>query len=264
MTHSEIQELVAGYALDALDTSEEAIVADHLGDCPTCLAEYHSLLVAVDGLAAAPLQEGPPASLRARMLASAAEVFAGGSVSSPRAAILPFEPAARPAPRPGGRFDRLPRLRRFEWLAAAVLVAALSVTTVNGLNSNRQNQAELSRDQAALALLTSTETTNDMLLRGSLANVPATAHGHWFHRTGVMTQVVVGEFLAPAPAGQHYEVWLLQSSGWSPAGQMDVDASGYGRIIVLGSDGSGIRSVEVTLEQGKPSLPSPAVALHFP
>jgi len=263
VTHSEIQELVAGYALDALDASEETIVADHLPICPTCAAEYHRLLEVVDRLGGAPAQDDAPASLRSRVLASADQFFADQAAPAAPLPVLPL-PVGRRAARPPRRFDRPLQMRRFEWLAAAVLIVTLSVTTANMFGSNRQNQAELTRDNAALALLTSTETTNDQLARGTLANLPADTHGHWFHRAGVMTQVIVGEFLPPPPAGQHYEVWLLRASGSSSAGRMHIDATGYGRVIVMGSDGSDVRAVEITLEQGQPVQPGASIALRFP
>jgi len=260
VTHAEIQELVAGYTLDALDASEETIVADHLPDCPTCTAEYHRLVKVIDQLGAAAPRDDPPARLRSRLLASTEELFAGQPAPVSPAAVLPFQAARRRAAYPRSPFP----VHRFEWLAAAVLVVALAVTAANLFGSNRQTQAELTRDNAALALLTSTETMNDQLAPGTLANLPADAHGHWFHRASVMSQVIVGEFLPPPPTGQHYEVWLLRASGWASAGRMDTDATGYGRVIVRGSDGSDVRAVEVTLERGQPAQPSGSIALRFP
>jgi anti-sigma-K factor RskA/putative zinc finger protein len=263
VTHEEIQELLAGYALNALEPSEEEAVAEHLAGCPDCESEYLSLQGTVDRLAEAPAQQPTPDRMRSRVLASAEELFTHDTATEPAATILPFRPATTAQRRPVRRFDSWQWTRRLQWVAAAALVGALSFTTVNGIGMNRQNQAELTRDQAALALLTSTETTNNLLSRVPDSSAPADAHGHWFHRPGVMTQVCVGEFLSQPPAGRFYEVWFLQPSGWSPAGRMDVDASGYGRVIVLGSDGSGVSSVEVTLEQGQPSQPSTNVALRY-
>jgi hypothetical protein len=264
MTHQDIQELLPGYALDALEPAEEAAVAEHLAGCPSCEVEYLSLQRTVDRLAEAPAQRHAPARLRSRVLTSGEELLRNASVEHPAATILPVEPATALPGRAERRNHGWLWARRLQWLAAAAIVGALSFTTVKGITINRQNAAELARENAALALLTSTETANNLLARVPQANVPEQAHGHWFHRAGVMTQVCVAEFLPQPPSSQFYEVWLLQSNDWMPAGRMDVDANGYGRVIVLGSDGSEVRSVEVTLERGQPSKPSANVLLRFP
>jgi hypothetical protein len=137
----------------------------------------------------------------------------------------------------------------------------LSVTTLSTVRTSQQAQQELVEDRAALGLLTSTETTNDLLGRAS-TGLPADAHGHWFHRPGVTTQVVVGERLPSPPPGQRYMVWMRLERGRTAVGDLKVDDTGYGRLIIMGSDGSEASGVEVTLETDAAFEPGSAVMLR--
>ncbi|NIR66502.1 MAG: hypothetical protein GWN61_19680, partial [candidate division Zixibacteria bacterium] len=64
----EIEELLAAYALDALDVDEKAIVERHLDTCDSCpqvLADYQMV---TEGLLFAVPVEEPSAQLRAKLL----------------------------------------------------------------------------------------------------------------------------------------------------------------------------------------------------
>ncbi|MHB8620864.1 MAG: hypothetical protein ACYDAG_15040, partial [Chloroflexota bacterium] len=113
-------------------------------------------------------------------------------------------------------------------------------------------------DDAALALLTSTETTIARL-EPAASGLPPNTHGHWYHRDGVPTQVIVGEFLPPAGRGQRYVAWERQGQAWLRLGELD----GKGRLVVLGSDGSTVTGVEVTREAGSAAQPGSDVVLRF-
>lgn len=73
MTHDQIKELLAAYALDALDPDENAIVKSHLAEgCSSCqqqLAEFESVSGLI-GLTAEPV--APPRQTRAALLAAIA------------------------------------------------------------------------------------------------------------------------------------------------------------------------------------------------
>jgi len=79
-TEHHIDDELPGYALDALDPPEQSIVARHLRVCPRCrrLAGGANALVARLAFAAPPRR--PPADLRARVLARAAEEPHGAAV----------------------------------------------------------------------------------------------------------------------------------------------------------------------------------------
>lgn len=262
MTHDEIRDLLAGYAVDALANDEAAAVAGHLKGCAECSAELRTLSAAVDALAEAVPPLVAPERLRARML-----------LDAPAAPALPIGLMASPTP---GRFQRAARFALRVWppqasqrvrqatsLAAVLVLTALSATTLSVLNTNRQTEQELVDNRAALGLLTSTETANDPLVRVSTA-LPGEAHGHWFHRPGVMTQVVVGERLPSPSPGERYQVWMRLERDWTPVGDLKVDDAGYGRLVIMGVAASAVRDVVVTLETVSTAQPGPAVMLRSP
>jgi anti-sigma factor RsiW len=60
MTHAEAEELLAAFALDAVDEAERQRVEDHLGQCPRCRAELdaHREVAAALGNSVEPVPEG--------------------------------------------------------------------------------------------------------------------------------------------------------------------------------------------------------------
>jgi hypothetical protein len=108
--------------------------------------------------------------------------------------------------------------------------------------------------------LTSTETTNARL--GPVPPLGGDAHGHWFHRAGVRTQVLVVEALPTPPTGAAYWGWLKHKDGtWVAAGRFSLDESGYGRIILVDEDGSNVTAVGVTRQSGETRAPTGTIVL---
>jgi anti-sigma-K factor RskA len=132
LTHEQIQDLLAAYALDAVDADEAVAVDDHLRDCPRCEAEVASYreVVASRAHAGRPAPEG----LWPRI--------AGALEEAPPALELGrMRPPAPSAARVSNR-----------WVAA-VVAAAAAVTGVLGLLVVRQEQrvdrlAEVTRQRA--------------------------------------------------------------------------------------------------------------------
>jgi len=73
MTNEDLHELVAGYALDALDGDDRQAFESHLAGCERCRVELAGLSEAVGTLAFAVEGPVPPAALRGRILAAARE-----------------------------------------------------------------------------------------------------------------------------------------------------------------------------------------------
>jgi anti-sigma-K factor RskA len=71
MTHDELHELAAPYALDALSADERGRFEAHLSDCERCRAELAELSETAASLAYAAEGPVPPAELRGRILARA-------------------------------------------------------------------------------------------------------------------------------------------------------------------------------------------------
>lgn len=70
MTHEEIRESLAAYALDAVDEDARRTVETHLQACPECAAEVEALRGAAAALAAGVPVVAPPPGLRAQVLAA--------------------------------------------------------------------------------------------------------------------------------------------------------------------------------------------------
>jgi anti-sigma-K factor RskA len=71
MTNDELHELIAAYALHALDTDERRAFESHLAACDECRADLASLRETVGALAHSTEGPVPPADLRGRIIAAA-------------------------------------------------------------------------------------------------------------------------------------------------------------------------------------------------
>jgi hypothetical protein len=254
--------LLPEYALGALEDSAE--LEAHLLDCPTCTAELASLLETTAALAEAVEPVPLPASLRERVLTHGV-ARPGAPAEAPR----DLRGSVDHRPGRGATILRLPARRPAvsNWLAgAAAVLLVLGGFGAGSLVQQRQIQAtraELALDQQGLVLLTSTETAN-----ARLAPVPpldGNAHGHWFHRNGVNTQVLVVESLPAPPTGEAYWGWLQRKDGnWIAAGPFALDPTGYGRIILPGSDGSDVTAIQVTRQASGTAAPAGTLVLKGP
>jgi hypothetical protein len=262
MTHDEAFSLLPIYALGALEDADE--LEAHLLTCSICTAELARHLEATVALAEAVEPATPPASLRARVLA----------INAPR--LVPRDERIRelPGARPGDWRREAPTARSMprrliwsRWLATAAAIVLLSAGFGAGSLVQRQQfqstQAELAVDQQGLALLTSTETANARLT--PVPPLGGAAHGHWFHRDGVKTQVLVIEAMPVPPTGETYWGWLQRKDGtWLAAGRFTLDATGYARIILPGGAGTEVKAIAVTRQARETTAPTETLVLHGP
>jgi len=140
MSHSEFEELAAGYVLGALEPDDEHDFRRHLGGCATCEANVRELEAVVGELAYAAPPVDPPDTLWAGIRRE----------SEPEAARRGATPGAAPRRRASRRL--LPGLAA---AAAILLVVALSVWNL----SLRDDNAAI-RDRLA-ALERATQLAND-------------------------------------------------------------------------------------------------------
>jgi anti-sigma-K factor RskA len=140
MSHSEFEELAAGYVLGALEPDDEHDFRRHLGGCATCEANVRELEAVVGELAYAAPPVDPPDTLWAGIRREI----------EPEAARRAATPAAAPRRRASRRL--LPGLAA---AAAILLVVALSVWNL----SLRDENAAI-RDRVA-ALERATQLAND-------------------------------------------------------------------------------------------------------
>jgi hypothetical protein len=247
VTHEEARSLLPAYALGALDEHVEALEG-HLKRCADCKAQLSMYLETAAELGDAVSVIMPPASLRQEVLAHLLE---------------------RRTERPGLLRGLLDRFMPPAWilatasLALLIAVAGLIAWTVIQQQQLQATRSQLALSERGLALLTSTETTVERL--APVAEPQSQAHGHWYHRPGIATQVLVVEFMPALPQGESYYGWFRLADGsWQWAGPFSLDSSGYGRLILLGSDGSDVRGVVVTRQTAATSQPASQVVLEWP
>ena len=246
MTHEEAAEVLPDFALGAFDGDAEALER-HLATCAVCSAQWALYLATTTRLAEAVPMLDPPERLRAAVLANGAVM----------------------------RADQRYRQRRRHSLAGFILPAAAVLILTIGLGGHSlqqqrrldATQAQLVLDGQGLALLTSTETTIQRLepVIGPVLRPGMPAHGHWYHRPGIQTQVLVVEFLPLPPAGDAYFGWLQRADGTLEAsGRFTLDSQGYSRLILVGHDGADVKAAIVTL-QSTSSVTAPGpVVLRWP
>jgi anti-sigma-K factor RskA len=132
MTHDEVSDLLASFALDAVDGEEHEQIIEHLNECPRCRAEIdaHREVAAALGNSVEPLPEGLWSSIASRLPERRDE-----------------EPPPMPRLRRVGVEDApvSARLRRRQMsrgplaTVGAIAVAAAAVAAVLGINLVRAN-----------------------------------------------------------------------------------------------------------------------------
>jgi anti-sigma-K factor RskA len=144
MSHSEYEELAAGYVLGALEPDDEHVFQQHLDGCPVCEANVRELEAVVGELAYTVPPLDPPDTLWAGIRREI----------GPEAARHPAIPGA-PGPSAGAGVRRLRVLPALAAAAAILLVVVLSLW-----NLNLRDQNAVYRDRVA-ALERATELAND-------------------------------------------------------------------------------------------------------
>ena len=134
MSHSEFEELAAGYVLGALEPDDEQVFQRHLDGCPVCEANVRELEAVVGELAYAVPPADPPdtvwAGIRREIRSEAVRPEAVPRAPAPS----PDHAAPARARRGGGRVQRL--LPRLAAAAAILLLVGLSVWNVNLRDQN--------------------------------------------------------------------------------------------------------------------------------
>lgn len=185
----DLHDLVAPYALDALDAEERDAFERHLEECEECREQLAELQVATTALAYAAEGPEPAPELRERILEAARRDGRG-------AEVIPF-----------------PRRRWiFPTTAAVAAVAAIAAVAVGlwavSLNRelDRERSANDTYEQAFTLLGGSPEVKALTDAEGSLL-VAA---------DGSAALAVCG--LTPAPSDKTYEAWVIQGGTPRPAG----------------------------------------------
>jgi anti-sigma-K factor RskA len=217
-------DLLAPYALDALDDDERERFERHLEDCAECTEQLALLREPVAALAYAIEGPVPPKELRDRIIE--------GARAEPRAAVI--------------------KLPRRNWALAAVggvAAAAAALAIGLGLWANSLSNS-LDRER-------STKSALDQLLSENATATPLIgANGSLIvSRNGRAAILVCG--LANAPSSKTYEAWVISGNSPEPAGLFN-GGSGCSPVFLTQPVPKNA-TVAVTLEQAggatSPTLP---------
>ena len=253
--HVAYEELLAAYALDALEPAEEFEITAHLVSCDECRRELDGLQDAAAHLGELAPVEAPPAALRADLLGAAA--LDRRAEEPVVAAPVPQRPASEPAA-PVSLDER----RRRRWhrpLAVAAGVAAIAgfgvwAGTVQSALNDNENELDLAARISAMAADPATRSAY-LLDTGGHAHAQAMVNGG--------DVAVVVSSLEPNDAETtSYVVWAEEADGDLRAVEaFDVAAGETVRLLAeLPTDD--VRAVAISRERGNalPETPTFAVA----
>jgi anti-sigma-K factor RskA len=232
VTHGELREQAAAYALGALSRDERVAFEAHLLDCDECGDEVRSFSSVATALASAVPPAQPGARVRERAVA----------VSRP--SLVPVVPVA-PAPVVPRR--RVPTL--VPWLMAAAsmaLAAGLSVELV------RLRKAAVDTRSAGVVLGAADLVRIDMA--GQPVAPRASARAFWSRSRGL---IVTASSLPPLPAGRTYQLWIIVGEKPVGAGFIRPGADGaVDAVFTAPIDYANAAAFAVTLEP-EGGMPAP-------
>lgn len=214
-----VDDLLAAYALGALEPDEVDAVERHLEHCPHCRARAEEArATAAQLLLAAPLVEPPP-SLRARTLDRIRAEAAGHARGDPER----------------------------DGVASANAVTRLLRSVFGGPPEERHDADRVLRElltDPACVIWPVAGTDNAPGAGGRLVGVP-----------GRHEAVLVTNGLAPSVRGQEYQVWFLRGGKPQPNALFTVGHGGHGVRVVHVPDP--LRSFEVVAVTPEPAGGSP-------
>jgi anti-sigma-K factor RskA len=257
LTYSQVEELLPAYALGALEPEELLAVDTYVRRHPELEARLHALEEAAAQLAYAAPDAALPPHARQRMLTRARADMAAPVSSRRTNSPAPPEPAAGP------QLGKPPARRRFSlaglsrWAAfgaaAAAVVLALYVGQVQAQLNNLNQQISTMHD-TVVALSEQVRVNQEVIAlladRGvELAGTPqAPGASAEFYLAGDKG-TLVARGLAPLPAVQTYQLWLVIDGKPTPFGVFQAQAGQSAVLtVVVPPSARGFAIVDVSIE----------------
>jgi anti-sigma-K factor RskA len=232
---TETHDLVAAYALDAVDDDERMIFERHLETCERCRTELGGLRDTAASLAYVAAPATPPPELRERILDTARDERGPN--------VVPLRPRRTSALLGGAAA-----------LAAGIAIA-LGVWNVSLHNSLDDQDAALAATARALVVVGDANAARHELSGASGQLVVASS--------GKAALVLCN--LRKPPSGKTYQAWVLTGDTPEPAGEFDprsgcvavpLDASvpeGTGVAVTVEPDGGSVRPTTTPIIRSQPA-----------
>jgi len=221
LTHEEAVELAAPFVLNALEPDEEEALREHLRSCSLSHEEFAELGSVVPALAVTVEPVEPPAALKGRILAAAADDLAAREA-------LPAPVAAPHATEPI-QIDSRRRPSPVSWfLVAAAGIAIVALIASNLLALGRLGASEqFERDVAAVLEAGSQPGALTAVLAPTEPDGPRGLAA--VSSTGELTMAV--QDLDPTTGNEVYEGWVIVGDAVpAPLGGFTVGDPGTGRL----------------------------------
>jgi anti-sigma-K factor RskA len=236
MTHSEYREMLAAYALDAIDARDGEALGRHLATCEDCRLELNGLRNASALLAHAASLEAPGDHVRTQILTQVRN-----ETKPPVSAGTKVLPMPARASRVWPNILRLAAAIAFVALLTGVIVlwrrdarmqkelAQLSQQLQNQQSEQTRNRELMERQKEALALLSSAA-SRKIQLSGTPAAQTARATVMFDEKTGRAMLMTDG---LPATADDKaYEVWFIPKGHAPMPGKVfSVDSNGHAMVV---------------------------------
>jgi len=255
LTHEEAVELAAPFVLNALEPDEEEAVREHLRTCSLPHEEFAELGSVVPALAETLEPVEPPAALKGRILAAAADdLVARTTVPAPAAWPATAPPAAEPI-----QIDSRRRPSPVSWfLVAAAGIAIVALVAVNLLTLGRLNSSEqFERDVAAVLEAGSQPGALTAVLAPAEPGGPRGLAA--VSSSGELTMAM--QDLDPTTGDEVYEGWVIVGDAApAPLGGFAVGDAGTGRLHSSGLPVEPGMTLALTREPG-PGATTPTMPI---
>lgn len=229
--------LAGAYVLDALTDAEREQFEHHLNDCADCQADVASLREPVAQLASA-VAVAPPPQLRSNVLQAISGVRPLPPLNPNVDVALPLaESDVEPAPVDLRDVRRAKRSRRLLAAVAAAVVAIGVVIWSPWSSPNGDDAPQLTATEQVLNASDARE--YQQVIGGSTMTITVSeSEGK---------AVLTAENMDPAPDGQDYQAWFMNSDGVVDAGVMPTPEDGKVQVLLEG-DARDYDAVAVSVE----------------
>ncbi len=219
MTHKELQELLPGYALNALAPDEASVLEVHLADCVLCQRELAALREVAATLAQGVAIVEPPAELGARILGAVAPARLP-RVSIPRAWVFGGAAAA---------------------VAILIAVAAVSLSLNHRVIALRDQVAA----QERILVLLATPSVRSVALTGA-----GQASVRLLYAPERQEGILVAANLDDPGEGFVYQLWLIAGQEPEGAGVFRSAPDRRPLMVPVAADFTRYSVIAITIERG--------------